>query len=896
MFSLPIAFRLAVRQWRAKPLRPILCSLAIAAAVALIVGVGAGFESLRYSMRTTIGQMLGVADLHVRPAQRNTGQRLPGTMLEEIRARKDVDMAAGRMEAHVALTSQGSGGSKLRWFEAVGVDPVYDPLLRPRMYIAGRAVSGKLDEIAVGADVAEVMNVKVGDSVSVSGDGQTERQAVVVGIVKKPAIELLSKPTVYMPIAALAGDLRMTPQFNVIDVKLSDAANMTDYDAYAVKMSQELGPSVLVSAGTNSKARLANETRIVNIILMLIGIIAAICAALIIGTTLSVGVQERVRQFGQLRCIGASRSQLTTFLLGDAAVMLAIGEVLGVIFGFVFSWLLVWHFSQYFLKYQIAASSVVIAAIVGCAATLLGAMIPIWQVTRVSPMAAVVVVARTRRPRLIWGAAVVGLLCLATQLLLWFGVFSNNVRFFLYVCLGVPLIFVGWTLLGPAVLMVCESFGSTLIGRILAVRPALLRHAWSSTPWRAGGMIAALMIGVTLFTTVRARGQSLHASWVSPARLPDLLLYSVVDALPIGPISSLLPDIAVRAKDIKARHTEIADITPIISFSVKIQTNFARGGEVLGVDGPHFVGVDPESFTRLVAMEYYQPEGSPRYDPAIAVRQLIEGRHIFVSKEFYELRGLGVGDKITFIAANGRPVDFTIAAIVTSTGIELVKNYFDMRSIFADHAVTAVLGNMTDAKTYFRARAGSMMLVNIKPGVSMAAVARMRQKLQQEGFPSVSSFELKAGIGKIIDHVVDTLTIIALGALVMASLGVANMVIASVHARRFEFGVLRAIGSGRGQLIRLVLAEVTLIGLVAGALGAGAGLYFAAMAGAVEKLLVGIPNQYLASNVATMFGLIGSHLLIAICLTTLLAWLAAVVPAIRGAFSAQRTLLAAGRG
>src|ERR1035437_3831321 len=116
--AMPIAIRLAVRQWLARPLRPVLCSLAIASAVALIVCVGAGFDSLRYSLRTTIGQMLGVADVHVRPAPKVSSLRLPDSLLEQLRGRKDVEFAAGRMQSHVAVTH----GAERRWFDAIGVD------------------------------------------------------------------------------------------------------------------------------------------------------------------------------------------------------------------------------------------------------------------------------------------------------------------------------------------------------------------------------------------------------------------------------------------------------------------------------------------------------------------------------------------------------------------------------------------------------------------------------------------------------------------------------------------------------------------------------------------------------------------------------------------------------
>src|SRR5579864_3817714 len=104
---IPISLRLAIRQWAARPLRPVLCSIAIAAAVALIVCVGAAFESLRYTVNTVIGQMLGVAEIHVRAAQRGTDARLPDSLLQQLRQRPDVDFAAGRLQTHLCLVAPG---------------------------------------------------------------------------------------------------------------------------------------------------------------------------------------------------------------------------------------------------------------------------------------------------------------------------------------------------------------------------------------------------------------------------------------------------------------------------------------------------------------------------------------------------------------------------------------------------------------------------------------------------------------------------------------------------------------------------------------------------------------------------------------------------------------------
>src|ERR1044071_4829407 len=93
---MPIALTLAIRTWLARPLRPVLCSLAIAASVALIICVGAAMDSLRVSVPHAVGNALGVAEAHVRPTQKETDARVNKEMLATIRALPEVDYAGGR--------------------------------------------------------------------------------------------------------------------------------------------------------------------------------------------------------------------------------------------------------------------------------------------------------------------------------------------------------------------------------------------------------------------------------------------------------------------------------------------------------------------------------------------------------------------------------------------------------------------------------------------------------------------------------------------------------------------------------------------------------------------------------------------------------------------------------
>lgn len=872
--ALPISLRLAIRQWLARPLRPLLCSLAIAAAVALVLCVGAGFDSLKVSLGKMLGQMLGVAEVHIRHPQRGINGRVSADVLDKVRARPEVELAAGRVQTS-ALIKPLTPGAETRWYDTVGVDTAHDEELRPKPYLAGRAPRA-LEEVALDQQISDKFSLKLGDKAEFSTDGLERRQVTIVGIIKRPAIELLSRPTIYVPIDQLAKDLGIKREYNVIDIKTRPGA-VEDFDAYAKSLGKELGEGVQVVAGTTSKAKMTEETRAITMGLLLISVISGLCAALIIGTTLSVGVQERVRQFGQLRCIGASRRHLAVFLLADAIVLMTIGTVLGLLVGGGLAYTLVKSLPQFFTAFEVTPLSLMIAIGNGIIATLGGSAVPMWQVTRVTPMAAVRNVAQRPKRRKVWLAALVGFILVALQLTIWFSMPTRDLKFYTYASLGMPLIFIGYVLLGPAVLVLAEKFAAPLMAKTLFIRGGLLKSAWSRTPWRSGAMIAALMIGVTIFTTVRGRGESILHSWDFPSKFPDLFLFSP------APVSEK------RLAQIKADSADVKELTSLAAFPTKMPTSVFSIGEVMKNTGTMFVAVDPATFPGMVEMTFIQGNAKDGY------AKLAAGGHLFVSKEFHIARKLGMGDKITLLSADNKPVDFTIAAVVSSNGMDMVKNYFDMRTVVADQAVSSVLGSIADAKTHFKLRDPNIVLANFNREMKPEEVSKFRELLVTRGFQSASSVEMKQNLKSVILNVVNAMSLIAIGALAVASLGVANMVIASIHARRFEFGVLRAIGSGRGQLVRLILAEVSMIACVAGLLGTLAGLHYTFMGTQVDRVMVGFPTTFIDPSSSRAVLVILSLIAVSVAITTALAWLSSIVPAVRGAMAAQRTLLAGGR-
>ena len=864
---MPVSLRLAIRQWLARPLRPILCSLAIAAAVALIVGVGAGFDSLRATVMSISGQVLGRGDVHVRSSTRGVQNRMPAAMLAQIRAHPEVALASGRLQNQIALQK---GADERVWFQAIGIDVEKDEALRPKTYVAGHAPRGA-DELVIDENVAQQIGVAQGDKVTVVGDAGKPRTATIVGILKKPQLEMLQKPTLLLPLAALIADTGMPAiEYSVIDIKLKGTADGAAQDAYAKSLGEQLGKSVTVTAAENRKNMLAKSSENIDFVIMILSLVSGICAALIISTTLSVGVQERLRQFGQLRCIGASRGQMIQFLAADALLLMLVGIVVGLAGGAIGSRILIQHLPQVFAECRLETKSILWAIFNGVFATAIGAAIPAWQVARITPMEAVRAAAKVAHRHGVWRAGAVGVVALALQALLWL-IPDRDVRFWTYVFFGIPAIFAGYCLVGPAVLLGSQAVAARVLGTLLFVRPTLLRQAWSRTPWRSGAMIAALMIGVVIYTTVQQRSEGLLVAWDFPTRFPDLLLFN-----PFGMPQANGARLTEQLPGVTAA-TEMA-VVP-----ARLKRQFFGPGRVLPNNATRFVGIDPDTFSSMVEMEFLQGNA------AKAMERLKLGHAVLISQEFNVARGVSLGDKLPFVTASGENVDFEVAGVVRSSGMEMAQSYFDARGAFADESISAVVGTLADAQACFGARGVNMILLSVRRDgrTSVDMIEQIRPKVRGLGWQAASVIEMKEKVSGTIRRIVDALSAIAVAAMVVASLGVANMVIASVQARKYEFGILRAIGTGRGQLVRMILAEVTLVSIVAAVLGSLAGLHLTFMSTRVDRLMVGF---------TTPFVIWWPGLAIGLAITITLGWLSALVPAVRTAFRAQRSLLAAGRG
>ncbi|MDQ6747498.1 MAG: ABC transporter permease [Candidatus Dormibacteraeota bacterium] len=162
---------------------------------------------------------------------------------------------------------------------------------------------------------------------------------------------------------------------------------------------------------------------------------------------------------------------------------------------------------------------------------------------------------------------------------------------------------------------------------------------------------------------------------------------------------------------------------------------------------------------------------------------------------------------------------------------------------------------------------------------SLDDVHNVRAEISARGYASSSPEHLVASVKRYL-HVVD----IVLGgigsvALAIAALDIASSMLAAVHERRREIGVLKAIGGRDRDVLRWFLLEALILGLVGGAVGSLAGVGIAEVVGLVVNHYLttqdlGSVNLTVIPTAILLGGLAGA---------TLLAMIAGVVPAMLAA-------------
>ncbi|TVQ63047.1 MAG: ABC transporter permease [Phycisphaerales bacterium] len=846
--------RLALNSLEGRLRRTALLVCAVALSTAMISAVACALATVNATLEDNVRSAMGEADLRITTTR---GLDFGDEVLPVLDAWEAVRIAAPRAEGAIPLYNKRALARAVAVGQ--GVEPARERLLRRLRLTEGREAVAD-GEIVLDEVLALALYARVGDELVVEkwGDPMT---LVVVGVRERPRVGGAQRPEAHVTRTTLDQITGLPGRITSVDIALREGV-----DAKSVEPPAALPAHLAVQPTERVLSGLERNIQSSRVTFVIASALACIASTFIILTGMTTNLVERRRELAIVRAIGGTRGQLARSQLLVGAIVGVAGAVLGTPLGAALAWLLATIYADRLpAGFHLSPFGLGLAAFGAVAAGLAGALWPAWAAARTSPLASLSARAAPVRVASIGLMALAGLGGIGLQLAVSRGPQDGQVVFWLYMLVGMPALLVGCFLLGPMVVTLLGRVVAGPLERALGLPRGLARGAILATPYRNGFTAGALMVGLGMMVAIWTGGSSVLRDWVDTIRFPDAFAHAWLGM-----------DGAARA-----RVEQLPFVRETAAITL-LRTDAATFGvRALNPVGTSFIAFEPRPFFRMTRLEWH--EG----DEAHALRRLDEGGAILVAREFKVARGLGVGD-VFAIPHRGVVHEFEIVGVVGSPGLDIASRFFEIGREQREQSIHAVFGTRSDLIERFGTDTINLLQIDLDPNVSDEhAIAEIRRSLGSSLLVVGSGREIKSQIDAMGARGMRVMSLVAIGAIVIACFGVGSVVVAGIDARRFEFGVLRALGASRGVTARLVLCEVVVIALAACALGTLMGLLHSWAVMRLYRLLAGL-ELTLQPPIAPI--LAGCGIVLG------LALLAAAAPAVGLARQSPRALLSATRG
>lgn len=593
-------------------------------------------------------------------------------------------------------------------------------------------------------------------------------------------------------------------QIDRIDVKLAPGA---DRATVIAALQQRLGNRAEVV--TPEDEAKANDDLVGGLKL---GFLACSFGAIVIGlflvyNALSVSVAERRHDIGVMRSLGATRWQIGWLFTAEALSLGFAGALLGIPLG---HWLA--DFALNLVKEEIQdvmfgdlqtatrlqGRSVLAALAAGMATALFAALVPAMQAAADEPADAV-----RRAPSSAgrWARLLHRLCCLV---LIFGGIalvaFRHDLPHRIGSYGGMVCFLTGNLLAMPLYVAWMARLLQPLARNFLGVEARLAADNLLRSPGRTGVVIGALAAGVALMVQIAGVGRSNQEpveDWLERGITADLF---VLGGSLAGSTSSVDPMSSDIATQLKALTLDGNSDGPKAVETV-VGLRFYR---------PKF----RETIVFLIALDaqaYYEATMARASQPLAhleAYTRLREPHTVLISDNFAYKHRVQVGDVLT-IPGRAGTIDLKIVGLIQDYSWNkgtLVMDRKEYARLFEDDLVDSyhVFLRNDSHKPQAKAIVESAMS-------RQALFVQDREALRQYIAGVIRRIYQLAYMQQVIVGIV-------------AALGVVTALLISVLQRRRELGLLRAVGATQGQVLKSVLAEAMLMGIIGTILGIAIGL------------------------------------------------------------------------
>ncbi len=209
-------------------------------------------------------------------------------------------------------------------------------------------------------------------------------------------------------------------------------------------------------------------------------------------------------------------------------------------------------------------------------------------------------------------------------------------------------------------------------------------------------------------------------------------------------------------------------------------------------------GVDPQSFTRVI----------PVAERIVRGRYSLNGTEVIIGKELAKDLGVDVGDKLRLEAGEGRSELFTVRGIFDFGNRDVNRRW--------------VLVPLRSGQTLLDLVGGASH-IEVKVERIFDAEAIAQRIASHTGLVADSWMETNAELLTGLRSQSSSSTMIQVFVIVAVAMGIASVLIVSVVQKTREIGILRAMGTPRGHVLRVFLIQGALVGLIGSLCGSGLG-------------------------------------------------------------------------
>ena len=791
--------KLTLRGLGARKLRAGLTALAVLLGVMMISGTYVFTDTINASFDKIFAQGNAGTDVTISaksPVDSDEVEDQPFSerLVDRVRRVRGVKSAAGSVEDTATIFDRKGDPVNVGGAPALMFSATPEPF-SPFTYDKGRPPR-RGDEVAIGESTADKEDFKVGDTVRVAGSAPAKRYRIS-GLAKFGDVSSFGGASI--AVLSLPEAQRVSEKQGKLDIIDADAADGVTPDQLAATLRRELPRTLEVKTGKQSAQDDAKDIQdglgFLNTALLAFAGVALFVGGFIIFNTFSITVAQRTTEFGLLRTMGASRRQILRSVVLEALLIGIAASLAGLLAGI----LAAKGIRAMFKAFQVDLPSsgtvletrtIVVSLLVGTIVTVVAGLAPARRATRVSPLAAMRPVSETSTRRARRRTAVAVFVTVLGLALISVGLFggANGAGAVLGLMgLGAITLFVGISLLSSRLVPPIATAIGWPIERLRGLTGRLARENAARNPGRTAITAAALMIGLALvtFVTVLAAG----------------LRNSIDDTLD----RSFAGDLVLQNKDgFSPIPAGAAGAVQHIQGVQQVSSLRASAARVAGVSGTSSVtGIDPRSFTKV-----WDPDVKKGPEDVFSTL----GPHDAVLVDsFAKDNEIGIGDRLTLTTPLDRKIKVTVRGTVDNRG-----------GVFNDVVVPA----STVARD-FGQNDDAAALIKTDPARDLGAIQVRVDRVLKDRFPVVESQNKKQFKDSIASQVNQLLALIyaLLSLSIIVSLfGIVNTLVLSIHERTREIGMMRAIGTSRRQIRRIIRYESVITAMLGAALGVAIGL------------------------------------------------------------------------